>query len=300
MRIGVIGTGVAGTLLTEGLLAASAISVAAFERARLGTQAEAGTGLNIGPNALRALRLHRPARHAALRAASLPWRRWTIALADGTQLLDLDVAELAGEPGARLRWSEIYRVLRAPVAAATRSGLALAALEEDTAGRLIPVFSAPDNRLVRVGAFDLLVGADGRYSRTRALAAGEPTPEFMGTCLWRLLVPSAVNCPFDDYGQWFNGSNRLLAFRLPRDAVYVAGAFPLGPGGKLPTEVRTPAAQRALFRSANAPPCAAVAWMLDWMERQLNDLHWARTQSIPLPRRALPAQIDAARRQPGP
>ena len=153
------------------------------------------------------------------------------------------------------------------------------------------MFSDPDDGLMRVGAFDLLVGADGRYSRTRALAAGEPTPEFMGTCLWRLLVPDAVDCPFDDYGQWFNGPNRLLAFRLPRDAVYVAGAFPLGPGEEILAEVRTPAAQRALFTPADALPCAAVAWMLDRMERQFNDLHWARTQSIPLLRRALDDRV---------
>jgi 2-polyprenyl-6-methoxyphenol hydroxylase-like FAD-dependent oxidoreductase len=67
MRIGVIGTGVAGSLLTEQLAAAPGIIVEAFDHRDPG--AAAGTGLNLGPNAMRALRLHLPARHAAIRVA---------------------------------------------------------------------------------------------------------------------------------------------------------------------------------------------------------------------------------------
>ena len=65
MRIGIIGTGVAGSLLADLLRDAPGIAVEAFERVAPGDHAEAGTGLNIGPNALKALRLHHPARHAA-------------------------------------------------------------------------------------------------------------------------------------------------------------------------------------------------------------------------------------------
>ena len=57
MRIGIIGSGVAGSLLAEGLLGAPGHEVTVFERAAAGDHAEAGTGLNLGPNALKALRL---------------------------------------------------------------------------------------------------------------------------------------------------------------------------------------------------------------------------------------------------
>src|SRR3712207_8125884 len=57
---------------------------------------------------------------------------------------------------------------------------------------------------------DLLVAADGRYSRLRAMADGEPEPQHFGIVLTRLLVPDAADCPYDDYGQWFNGNSRLL------------------------------------------------------------------------------------------
>jgi salicylate hydroxylase len=285
MRIGIIGSGVAGSLLAEGLLGAPGLDVTVFERVGVGEHAEAGTGLNLGPNALKALRLHNPARHAALRAASLPWRRWFVDLADGTRLLDLDMLEVAEEPGVRIRWSELYRLLREPLIPVTRHGHALEALEEDATGRLVPVFRTPDGEMRREGGFDLLVGADGRYSRLRALTAGEPESEQIGVCIWRLLVPDG-GCPFEDYGQWFEGSSRLLAFPVPGGAVYIAGAFRLEGDGAIPAEARTPAFQRALFTPARAAPSPAVAWMLDRIEAGFDDIHWARMQAAPVLRHA--------------
>jgi salicylate hydroxylase len=125
MRIAVIGTGVAGSLLAEMLHGQKGITLDAFDRLEPGEEAEAGTGLNVGPNAMKALRLHLPERHAAVRAAALPWARWTIEMADGERLFDLDLAEVAEEPGIRLRWSALYDVLRAPVAG--RAGATVAA-----------------------------------------------------------------------------------------------------------------------------------------------------------------------------
>ncbi len=283
MRIGIIGTGVAGSLLAEGL---HRFDVTAFERVAPGDQAESGTGLNIGPNALKALRLHMPARHAALRAASLPWQRWFIDLADGTRLFDLDLLQVAEEPGVRIRWSELYRLLRAPVADCTRHDHALEALEEDAAGRLVPVFRTADG-LRRDGGFDLLVGADGRYSRLRALAAGEAEGTLLGVCIWRLLVVDAADCPYDDYGQWFHGNARLLSFRVPGGAVYIAGTFPLPGDGQIPEAMKTAAAQRALFTPQTAAPCDAVAWMLAKIDQHLAQIHWARSATVPVLRHAL-------------
>ena len=285
MRIGVIGSGVAGSLLAEGLLDTPGIEVALFERAAPGDHAEAGTGLNLGPNAVKALRLHLPARHAALRAASLPWRRWVVELTDGTPLLDLDLLDVAEEAGVRIRWSELYRVLRAPVAPIARPAHTLEALEEDAGGRLLPVFRTPDG-LSRHGPFDLLVGGDGRYSRLRALTAGESEPVQLGLCIWRLLVTDADDCPFDDYGQWFNGNARLLAFRVPGNAVYVAGTFRLPGEGGIPAEARTIPHQRGLFTPPAGSPSPAVAWMLDRMEGDFDAIHWARSQEAPLLRHA--------------
>jgi salicylate hydroxylase len=285
MRIGIIGTGVAGSLLAEALSGSAAHQVLAFERVAPDDHAEAGTGLNIGPNALKALRLHMPARHASLRDASAPWRRWFVDLTDGTRLFDLDMLDVAEEPGVRIRWSELYRLLREPLLGCTRHGHVLEAVEEDAAGRLVPVFRTAQG-LVRDGGFDLLVGADGRYSRLRALLDGEPPATPLGVCIWRLLVSDAADCPYDDYGQWFQGNARLLSFRVPGGAVYIAGTFPLGADDAIPEAMKTVAAQTALFTPPDAAPCAAVAWMLGRIAAHLPDIHWARSATTPVLRRA--------------
>jgi salicylate hydroxylase len=282
MRIGVIGTGVAGSLVLECLSDVPGFQLEGFERVAEGAREEAGTGLNICPNALKALRLYRPARHQALLAASLPWRRWFIDTATGERLFDLDLLDVAEEPGVRLRWAELYRLVRAPVAAMTRHGHELEALEEDAAGRLVPVFRRPDGSLVRHGGFDLLVAGDGRYSRLRALTAGEPDPAQFGIGMTRLLVSDAADCPYDDYGQWFNGNNRLLSYRLPGGAVYIASAFPMGGAADFTPTMKTAAYARGMFLPKDAPACPAVAWMVAQMERHIEALHWARLQVAPL------------------
>ena len=290
MRIGIIGTGVAGSVLLESLQAAPGLLAEGFDRAAPGELEQGGTGLNLCPNALKSLRLHLPVRHAALRAASLEWRRWTTRLADGTRLADLDLLEVAEEPGAKLRWSELYRLLRAPVAGRTRHNHALAALEEDARGRLVPVFETAAG-LARHGAFDLLVAGDGRYSRLRALTAGEPVPSHANIGMSRLLVPDAADAPLDDYGQWFNGNARLLAYRLPGDAAYIAGAFPLGEDGALTEAMRGPDWPARAYLPAHGAPCAAVAWMVAAMARLAGEMHWARVQVAPLERSALGGRV---------
>jgi salicylate hydroxylase len=290
MRIGVIGTGVVGALFIDRLRGVRGLEIQAFERVAEGEREEAGTGLNICPNALKALRLHHPERHQALRAASLPWRSWTVDLADGTRLLDLDLLDVAEEPGARLRWSELYGLMRGPVANVTTYGHTLEALEEDAAGRLVPVFRTAGG-LARPGGFDLLVAADGRYSRLRTLAAGAPEIEHFGIAMTRLLVPDASDCPFDDYGQWFNGNNRLLAYKLPGGAAYIAGALPVEPGREVPPEHRTAAQPRAMYLPQGAPPSPAVAWMVAQTTRHISQLHWARLQVTALLRSALDDRV---------
>lgn len=290
MRVGIIGTGVAGSVLAEMLLDQPGIEVQAFDRLAAGEEAEAGTGLNVGPNAMKALRLHLPVRHDAVRAVALPWRRWFIEMADGERLFDIDLLEVAEEPGIRLRWSALYAALRAPVAAVARHGCALEALEEDAAGRLVPVLRGPDG-LFRPGAFDLLVAGDGRYSQLRALTLGVGQPRFHGVALTRLLLPDAAGAPFDDYGQWFNGPARLLAYRLPGGAAYIAGSVPLpAPDAEIPDAVKMPEHQHALYTPAGRIS-PAVAWLRDAVVANAGRMHWARLQESPLGRVALNGRV---------
>ncbi len=292
MRVAIIGTGVAGSVLAEMLAGRRGITLDAFDRMAESDAGEAGTGLNVGPNAMKALRLHLPVRHDAVRAAALPWRRWFIDTSAGERLFDIDLLDVAEEHGIRLRWSELYRVLREPVAGLTRRSLELEALEEDAAGRLVPVLRGSDGALHRFGGFDLLVAGDGRYSRLRALTAGVPEPVFHGVAMSRLLVPDAQDCPYDDYGQWFEGRARLLSYRLPGGAAYIAGAVPLESAtAEIGARIRSAEFQAALYLPKDRAPCPAVAWMARKLGEHADRLHWARLQSSPLSRSAAGGRV---------
>jgi salicylate hydroxylase len=280
MRIAIIGSGIAGSLLAKNLDGVSGITVDLYERAAPGEHDGAGTGLNLGPNGFKALRLHDPETHARLRAASFEWRTWVVELVDGTKLLDLDLLDLADETGARLRWSELYALMRAPVLARTRYGHAFETLEEDSAGRLVPVFKTPSGQIVRDGGYDLVVAGDGRFSKLRELTCGPIQSQQMGIGIWRLLT-SDEGSPFDDYRQWFHGNNRLLAYRVPGGHVYACGVFALG-GEAIEAHHKSEEFRRACFRPAGKPPCPSVAWILSRAREEEQELHWARLQVSPL------------------
>jgi 2-polyprenyl-6-methoxyphenol hydroxylase-like FAD-dependent oxidoreductase len=288
LRVGVIGTGVAGSLFIAAAQKRSGdIDVEGFDQVRSGERSESGTGLNIGPNAVTTLRRHGGIALEALRAASLPWQRWLIALTDGTALIDLDLLTVAEDTGMRIRWADLYAVLRSGSDSSTHYGRTLEALEEDSSGRLVPVFRDEDGGVIRYGAFDLLVAADGRYSRLREIADGPPKSDFPGIGTWRLLVRATADCPFDDLGQYFWGNARLLSFRLPNDCAYIAGSFPHTESGPIPNELQTAAAQRRFFQPASGVASRQVVWMLDKMERHFDEINWARTQEISILNQAL-------------
>ncbi len=142
------------------------------------------------------------------------------------------------------------------------------------------MFRDADGGLHRHGAFDLLVGGDGRYSRLRELAVGRPEPIFPGIGTWRLLVKAGGDCPIDDYVQYFCGNARLLSFIVPGGYAYIAGSFPLAGEGPIPEKTRTAQAQAGFFLPQEGPPSREVAWMLAQIAAHIGDVNWARTQEI--------------------
>ena len=150
--------------------------------------------------------------------------------------------------GFRERADYTYRLLRAPLHdlityRATVQGCGLAA-----AGGYVDWTEGATGRTCRLDGIDLLVAGDGRYSAIRQLSLGGPeAPRFLDVCLYRVLFPAGPDCPLDDYGQWFNGPNRLLAYRVPGGFVYCAGSFPIPPSGGVPADMKRPEALRAAF-----------------------------------------------------
>ena len=131
----------------------------------------------------------------------------------------------------------------------------------------------------RISGIDLLVAGDGRYSLIRQHVLGGPeVPHFLDVCLYRVLFPAGPDCPIDDYGQWFNGPARLLAFRVPGDFVYCAGSFPLPEGGSTPDAMKQSAFLSQVYSPAGVPPSREAAYLIDAVVAHVDRIHWARLQ----------------------
>src|SRR5262249_5104303 len=143
-------------------------------------------------------------------------------------LLDLPLASVADTDGWRIRWSELYRVLRDAAAPSIAYGCEIthmAPCECDAEKTCIAWKENGSEK--RLDDVDLLIATDGRYSQVRWTIPGAPVVHHVGVAISRLLVPDTSGGLVDDYEQWFNGSNRLLGFRVPPAHVYATCAIPI-------------------------------------------------------------------------
>lgn len=276
MRIVIVGAGVAGCIMARTLSRLPGVEAICLERVAQGDHAESGTGLNIGPNARLALQSHDPVLTGMISAAGLPWRNWRISLTDGTVLFDLPLSQVADNDGWRIRWSELYRVLRDAAAPSVSYDCAITGITREGHGTSIVWQQGGVQH--RLDNIDLLIAADGRYSQVRRVLAGEAQSRMVGVAISRVLVPNSSRGLIDDYEQWFNGPNRLLAFRVPPDHIYVATAFPIPSDQPIPEHLKEPGALRAAF----TPPGGRISdqgrWLLDTVCTNVADMHWARMQ----------------------
>ena len=279
MRIVIVGAGVAGCVMARRLSLLGGVEVTCLERVTRDDHSEAGTGLNVGPNAVKALRAVDPELTDAITQASFAWTSWRISLTDGTVLFDLPLSEVAEGPGWRIRWSELYRVLREAAGANVAYGCEITALGRDAADpRKTSVAWTQDGKEFRLDGIDLLIAGDGRYSSVRRAISGDVPVRQIGVAISRVLVPDTSDGLIDDYEQWFNGPNRLLSFRVPPGHIYIACAFPISPDADIPPELKTPEALRAAYTPPHAAPSAQAQWMIDTVCANVADTHWARMQ----------------------
>jgi salicylate hydroxylase len=279
MRIVIVGAGVAGCVMARRLSLLDDVEVTCLERVTRDDHSEAGTGLNVGPNAVKALRAVDPELTDAITQASFTWTTWRISLTDGTVLFDLPLSEVAEGPGWRIRWSELYRVLREAAGGSVAYGCEITALGRDAIDpRRTSVAWTQDGKEFRLDGIDLLIAGDGRYSSVRRTISGDVPVRQIGVAISRVLVPDSSNGLIDDYEQWFNGPNRLLSFRVPPGHIYIACAFPIPPEADIPPELKTPEALRAAYTPPHAPPSAQAQWMIDTVCANVADTHWARMQ----------------------
>lgn len=280
-----IGAGVAGCLAVRGLQQEADVEVFCIEK---GAEENvlAGTGLNVGPNAMKVLQQVDPQLMAALSdpAVSYPWESWTAGLTDGTVIMDLPLSKVAENPGIRIRWSDLYRLLRSHISGKVRYHTTVVEMGYSDSASEKPLYLVVEDQQTgdreRIDQIDLIIGGDGRYSQVRQTFLGTPTPGHLGVCVYRVLVPNTPDRLIGDYQQWFYNGCRLLTFSIPGDEVYIAGSFPLATGLAIPDEAKT---VDFLWKSYEPPNgyseiCHFLATSIC---KYIDQIHWARIQEIP-------------------
>ena len=283
MRIVIAGMGVVGGVIAAGLADLPGLELACVEEVERDDHASAGNGLNIGPNALTALKASLPAMTTALQSVALPWLAWRASTVAGELLHALPLYEVAHDHGLRIRWSDLYRVCRA--AAGERIEYRHAALAVEMAGArpaLLVETRTVEARAQRrmLGAADLLVVAEGRYSSLRAQLCGPPGIRHLGVANFRVLLDDGGALPLDDLEQWYSGPNRLLAFRVRDGLIYLSGNLPLAPGLPVPEAMKTAAYLAAAYLSEGGEAAAVPVWLTQAACASTGRHHWARAQEI--------------------
>ncbi|MCE9531289.1 MAG: FAD-dependent monooxygenase [Planctomycetes bacterium] len=255
----------------------SGVQLVVLEEATAGDHSTSGTGLNIGPNAIKALRLHEPELLADLLRVSAPWRRWRISDVDGTAWQDWDLRTLAEDAGIRIRWATLYDVLRERIRNWIQYESLVTRVQYNADGLLTVEYHSP-NGIKRFDGVELLVAGDGRYSRVRRDLSGIPECAYYGVAIGRLMVPDTLGGLISDYEQWFNGPNRLLAFQVPADSIYIAATIPMSVGGEITNDLYRPDFLRARYNPVDRTACPAAAWIIDQLAGSASRIHWARFQ----------------------
>lgn len=283
IRVAIVGAGVAGSLLAYGLEQDPRYEVYCFEKVPRDDRSFAGTGLNVGPNAIKVLSLYFPDVAESLKSVSIPWETITVSKVTGDPIISYPISDVADNPGVRLFWSELYNQARLPMQDKIifASEVTDAAYTSDDENTLTLSYKDPDGQALELADIDLMVAADGRYSLIRERFFPKVPSELAGLGICRVLVKDfGKENPVGDFGQWFNGPNRMLGFRLPDGASYGTATFPIEPkDAPIPESLKNPQAIRDLFAPEDGSAlCPEVEYLLDGMEHWFDEAHWARFQ----------------------
>lgn len=216
-RVLIVGAGIAGLALGRALRAAG-FAPEIVERSA--AWENAGAGLYLPANGMRALGALGLADTVAARAAVIPRQRmlnWR-----GRVLVDVDLETVWGEAGrcVALPRAELHAILREgardiPI----RMGLTVASLVQsgvDQRDRTVQVTFSDGS----TGEYDLLVGADGIHSSIRRLLGVSGPAQPVGQQSWRFVIP----CP-PEIATWTVLLDRRSSFLV----------IPIGPIGPAET-----------------------------------------------------------------
>ncbi|MFE7650893.1 FAD-dependent monooxygenase [Streptomyces phaeoluteigriseus] len=213
MRAVVVGAGIGGPAAALSLRRAGC-EVTLVERTPRFT--EVGAGIQLAPNATRALRrlgLLDAVAARASRPAGLSFRNWS----DGAEICRYALGRAAeeefGAPYLQLHRADLHHVLATAVPPeAVRLHTEVVGIGQDD--KSAHVMTADGERLEA----DLVVAADGVRSAARQWLFGADQPLFSGTAAYRALIPAARAAPLDlpDYALWLGPDRHFVHYWVRR------------------------------------------------------------------------------------
>jgi salicylate hydroxylase len=262
----IIGAGVAG--LTAALaLARHGIRSDIFEQAEALT--EVGAGLQISPNASRIL-----GELGVLDALSAIWLEpREIRLVSGSSLRQ--IAAVPCGSFAKMRWGAPYGTLH-------RATLQNALLDAVVANPLCnlhlgcPISPETTQALSSLegGQAELIIGADGVWSKMRAMVPGSPSPRFSGNIAWRFVIPEATAPGIlerNSVTAFLGPSAHLVCYPLKEAGAFNIVAITAGSSALHDWNAPGSDAQRALLRHRFSGWNRTIAAMLD---REAHPTFW--------------------------
>jgi salicylate hydroxylase len=190
LRVAVVGAGLGG-LTAAAALQRRGLDVTVYEQApALG---EIGAGVQLGPNAMKAMRalgLERDVIAAAVEPGSHTLRSWRSGRTLYRTPMKGTFESRFGAGYYQIHRADLHQILaRAVDAARVRLNAKCVAVRND-ADRAVLTLAGGN-----AAECDIIVGADGIHSVVRESILGRETPHFTGNVCWRGVVPTAALPP---------------------------------------------------------------------------------------------------------
>jgi 2-polyprenyl-6-methoxyphenol hydroxylase-like FAD-dependent oxidoreductase len=211
LRVAIIGAGIGGLAAATALQGTGA-RVEVYERA--GELARVGAGLQLAPNATRALRgLGLLARVEAISSRPQSWRSYSGD--DGALVLEFPLGDAVesgyGAPYLHVHRSDLHAVLFDAVSADVCLGRCAVGLEDN--GDSVTVRFADGSAVTA----DAVIGADGVHSMIRESLFGAMPASFSGLVAYRGIVPGdrAPDVPLIT-AKWWGADRHLVHYWISR------------------------------------------------------------------------------------